>query len=463
MRPVLAGLALIVCACAPQAPPLPPQPSFEAAWAREQVDAAYQAAAASPRDSGAAGSLGMILETYGLHEAGAACFRRAGALAPEDWRWAFCLGLSQAAMGDPAAAAASYREAARLNPADAWTRIRLADLLLGQGEALEAESLYRKALELEPDSIEALYALGARLGAAGRCGEALPHLERATRLAPQFGAAYDQMARCEDELGAARAAGARAQFRRYRNIKPPTESALVREIEDLNRDPSILRAQARVLADAGHFREAAQKLDLAVEIDPAHEDSWTLMILVAAERGMWAQALTAYERALALNSASASAHYGYGVALVKMGAFDDAVKTLHAALDADPNRTAARIELGKALEGLGRLDEALAAYEAALQADPDERIASFYAGRNLLKAEKPARALPYLQKAVEAIDGQTPRMMRVLAGAYSRVGRFDDAVRTGEQALELAHEFGDRQTENALVGELAALREGKKL
>src|SRR2546428_14116434 len=56
--------------------------------ARDQIQQAYADARARPADDAASGRLGMILQTYGLFQESAVCYRRGGRLAPSS----FCLG-----------------------------------------------------------------------------------------------------------------------------------------------------------------------------------------------------------------------------------------------------------------------------------------------------------------------------------------------------------------------------------
>src|SRR3989442_12554577 len=65
--------------------------------ARDQIQEAYADARARPADDVASGRLGMILQTYGLFQESAVCYRRAGRLVPPSTRWASYLRILVAA------------------------------------------------------------------------------------------------------------------------------------------------------------------------------------------------------------------------------------------------------------------------------------------------------------------------------------------------------------------------------
>jgi len=95
-------------------------------------------------------------------------------------------------------------------------------------------------------------------------------------------------------------------------------------------------ASASQAAGRGEAKEALRHLDLALEIDAEHADTWARRARLHAQEGQHAPALEAAERALALEPC----HFG------------------------------ARAQRGAALRGLRRFGEALEAYEDALVAHP---------------------------------------------------------------------------------------------
>ena len=114
------------------------------------------------------------------------------------------------------------------------------------------------------------------------------------------------------------------------------------------------------------------------------------------------------------------AHNHLGWELAKAGLYDEAIDELQKAVTLRPNSVEYRVNLG---------------YVMGLHGD--------YAG-----------ALATFQKAVEVSDGKDWRCLDMLATAYNKVGRPADAVRTEQQAFNLALQQHDPQLEQTLRGNL---------
>ena len=98
-------------------PDLPPvDPTEFPQVVQEQVQEAYDAARANPRDADASGKLGMLLDLYKRRESAQVWYERAHQLDPGAFRWLYYLGSLQSALGKRAEATATLRAALRLNP-----------------------------------------------------------------------------------------------------------------------------------------------------------------------------------------------------------------------------------------------------------------------------------------------------------------------------------------------------------
>ncbi len=104
------------------------------------------------------------------------------------------LGEAHQARGDPKAAIAVFENAHQMahdRPELLWL---LADALVGAGRREEALPLYRCLLELEPDNARALNNMAYLLADRGeQLDEALGHIQRALKLAPQQAARHARL------------------------------------------------------------------------------------------------------------------------------------------------------------------------------------------------------------------------------------------------------------------------------
>src|SRR6266576_2954235 len=82
---------------------------------RDQVQKAYRAVEAKPRDPEANGRLGMVLHAFEQYESAERCYRRARILDSNRFQWAYYLGLAEANEGKNEEAAAALRDGIRLD------------------------------------------------------------------------------------------------------------------------------------------------------------------------------------------------------------------------------------------------------------------------------------------------------------------------------------------------------------
>lgn len=100
------------------------------------------------------------------------------------WAWTN-LGVVHRRLGRPELAEEAYLEAFRLDPADATPLSNLAGLYAAQGKTLKAARLERQVEKHRRRSPFHHYRLSLQASAAGRTGEAIAHMRRAVRRAPE--------------------------------------------------------------------------------------------------------------------------------------------------------------------------------------------------------------------------------------------------------------------------------------
>ncbi|HUB78555.1 MAG TPA: tetratricopeptide repeat protein, partial [Bryobacteraceae bacterium] len=128
------------------------------------------------------------------------------------------------------------------------------------------------------------------------------------------------------------------------------------------------------LEKLGRAREAILVYQDILAINPEEEGSlgWDYQGLALQQLGKPELALTAYERALAIDARDADIWSHKGDSLCDLGRFADAIVAFDRALQITPNHGQAWQGKGECLAQLQRTEEAVAAFWRALESDPND-------------------------------------------------------------------------------------------
>jgi tetratricopeptide (TPR) repeat protein len=231
--------------------------------------------------------------------------------------------------------------------------------------------------------------LGTALQEQKRHDDAIPHHERAIRLAPDYAPAYNNLGAAQRATG--RLDEAVSNYRRALELKPdyPTASynlanALLEQGQTgasvdqfraaLQQSPQSVEAQNNLgiaLAKTGDRAGAIAAFRAALAIDErsvhAHRNLGNMLI----DAGARAEGMQHLERAIALAPSEPEAVYDVGTVLLEDQNFAGAATRFQAALKIRPDWPEAHNNLGIALASQGRIAEALTHFERAVQLKPD--------------------------------------------------------------------------------------------
>jgi DNA-binding winged helix-turn-helix (wHTH) protein/tetratricopeptide (TPR) repeat protein len=151
----------------------------------------------------------------------------------------------------------------------------------------------------------------------------------------------------------------------------------------------------------------------------------------------WKATEQAFKRAIELNPAYATAHQGYGLFLVAMRRFDEAIARLGRALEADPVSLLINTTMGFPYFFSGKYDQALELYTRALEVSREfgltyASIADVYVQKGMFR-----EAIGQYQKAI-SILGETPDLLSSLAYAYARSSNRALAIRIANKLRRMA-------------------------
>jgi Flp pilus assembly protein TadD len=134
------------------------------------------------------------------------------------------------------------------------------------------------------------------------------------------------------------------------------------------KNPQVQYERGAVALRYGLADEAVRYGLLAVSLDPGHFDGWNLLGSAYYQKGDFAQAAEAYEKAAAIKPQAPGIQRNLGLAYVEVKETEKAEAALKKAWDTEGDSESA-YQLGKLCYSGGRFDEALAYALSAIQKD----------------------------------------------------------------------------------------------
>jgi tetratricopeptide (TPR) repeat protein len=394
---------------------------------------------------------------------------RLSAMDKDDVRLHFTLGVLLAANQQYEAGTRELEAADALKPGTPEILYNLGQVYLRSGKPARAEDVLVRALKLRPDSTETLYFLAQAYSAEREDERALELLTRAHQAAPQNTDVVFLMARLS----------MRQSF--YEDAIPLLEEGI--KIDP--RRPDLHAALGECYFTTGKIPRALQEFQTLIKLDPSAR-SYAFMALYYRHLGRFDEAKKYLALGLKADPHNASCLYNMGYILSHQGDYLGAEKWLQQAAAADPNYVDALVELAgvkmyqkKFAEAisllrkctildphpapvyykLARAERSLHQMEAAerdikvfetLSKDqasgpyPFQHLFDYLDQRAGLPSEQKSRLdLAQLQAEVR-LHPEQPRNLYLLAEAYLKMGRLDNARQTVAQLDQLSQ--GDFRT-----------------
>ncbi len=425
---------------------------------QEQVQEAYAAARANPRDASANGKLGMLLDIYKRRESAEIWYERAHQLDPEAFRWLYYLGTLQSALGKRAEATNTLHAALRLNADYLPARLRLAENLLATGDWKEAAEIYDAIVKDHPDAAEAYCGIGRIQAANGNLAASKEAYQRACELFPAYGAAHYGLAQVYRKLGDGLRSDEHLKLHAdNKTLVPPVPDPLRDEMRALDRGVSSLLQRGLAFQQAGRIEDAIAEHEKALELDPEFALAHTNLIILYGKTQQPQKAEEHFRAAVRLNPNSADSYYNYGVLLFERHEFIEAEKMFRKAVELDPFHSQAYHNLGFMRELQGRMDEALGFYRKAIERQPNYSLAHFHIGRILANQKQYDEAISHFLLALAPEDESTPACLYALSATYARAGNLEEALKYGRRAREQATARGQTELLRSIDRDLKAL------
>jgi tetratricopeptide (TPR) repeat protein len=247
------------------------------------------------------------------------------------------LGLLAELSGDLPRARAFIEKSLSIVPNSALAHFNLANICDSQGDLAGAVLGYEAAVAIAPDFAEAYSNLGNVYGKSGRREDALRSYAAAIRAKPDFAVVYCNLGALQIDL------------ERY-------DDAISTLLAALRLAPDIPDAHANLgqaYRRMGRFREAIASSCRALELRPGDRDACLNISAAAVQIDELAIALEASRRALEIDAASAETQYNRGWLCQATGRYAEAIPAYEAAIAARPDYAQAHVNMAFALLGSG--------------------------------------------------------------------------------------------------------------
>jgi tetratricopeptide (TPR) repeat protein len=178
------------------------------------------------------------------------------------------------------------------------------------------------------------------------------------------------------------------------------------------------------LADEGialfrqrRYKEAAEKLEKAIDLEPDKVGLWNLHAQALANTGEYEEALKSVEVAAALDDSNHLNWQLKGTILMRKGDLEESKKAIDKSLEL--NKSSVNYTLrGQVDYNLKNYEEAMDFFEEALNRDPDNPLANQMKGIVLFIKGRHGEAMPFLEKALTV--GRSESLEKILEECRKR-------------------------------------------
>jgi protein O-mannosyl-transferase len=215
-----------------------------------------------------------------------------------------------------------------------------------------------------------------------------------------------------------------------------------------------------------HWHDTESLWSYTLGVTPESDVAHVGLAGILAVQGRTDEAIEHYRRAVEMRSGNAGAEDGLARLLAEQRKVDEAIEHWKKALEVQPDNLRASNSLALMYVHRGDYPQAVAQWQNTLAFDPDDadaanNLAWVLATTSDLTVRDPGKALELAHRAAQLTNEDNSSVLRTLAVVYSENRRFDEAIKTAEQALRLAEANGNATLAADLRSCIEIFKEGK--
>lgn len=178
--------------------------------------------------------------------------------------------------------------------------------------------------------------------------------------------------------------------------------------------------------------------------------AWFNKGVALAKLGKYEEAIECYDKVIELNPNYAPAWYNKGVALAKLGRYEEAIECYKKAVELNPDYVDAWFNMGVAYAKLGKYEEAIKCYDKVLELNPKDYYAWNNKGVALAKLGKYEEAIECYKKAIELNPNYADAWYN-LGLALTKLGKYEEAIKCFDKVLQLKPEYKSAKESKELI------------
>jgi tetratricopeptide (TPR) repeat protein len=304
---------------------------------------------------------------------------------------------------------------------------RLSRIDLAEGKTEEAIERLKKALEMKPELPDSHNNLAMIYIEQKEYDQAYKHLSKALDINPDHLYACNNMADLLFKQD--KSDEALAQWKRSLTIK--------------RNQPDVCNNVGRLYVQQGEYNEAMKYYLKSLEYEPAQSRVQNSLGLIFIQLNKPDDAILCYSESLKMDPNQPKVYNTWGLILSQQGQFDQAISKFSESLMLEPDQEAIQNNIADIYFQQGKNDLAIMYWRKALEIKPDmvialNNMAWLKAVHDQEPYYDPNEAVRLAERAVKLTEDQEPGLLDTLSVAYASAGRFDEAIKAAEKAIELA-------------------------
>ena len=245
------------------------------------------------------------------------------------------------------------KEKIRADPGDWKARLKLARSYKSTGDYYKAITHYNKYLNIYPKDTNALLEMGISCKAIGFYEVAIENFKKALRIRDDFTPGHKYLGEVYYNLG----------------LFSQAIMELKKAIKLDPKDAEIYFLLSFAYGEEDRFNDAKKAGDKAIELNPRYAKTEPNLGLGIYRQKGYQDFISVSE--VKIKDKPFFSHYAMGLTYKNRGMFEESLRELHRAEEADPENPLVKEQLGEVFLFMGKNEDAISAYLMAIKEDPD--------------------------------------------------------------------------------------------